>query len=104
MNEQRHALITLGSPVASAEVSERLGEVDVHFHVDAGHTTPGVRSRLVAEVFALPELRESHQLRASMPLGDAELLGELRRRCPSHSTRAAGATCLVEASLAAARE
>jgi hypothetical protein len=86
-------------PDARAAVT--LGEVAVAvgFDVSGGHVAPDARARIVAEVFALPALRNSQHLRAAVPLGDTELLVELRRRCPALSTRAAGSTCLVDAEL-----
>lgn len=105
VNEQLHFLITVGTgPVATADVTRHGGDVDVHFHVDGGHAPPGTRARLMAQVFARPELRGCRRLHASMPIGDAELLEELRRRCSAQSTRAAGASCLIEGSLDATGE
>lgn len=100
MAKRDGALIVVGAGQdAQATVSSGEGTVEITFYVCGGHVAPGVRRNVVAEVFALPELRRSWQFHASLPLGDTELLAELRRRCPSLSTRAAGATCLVEANL-----
>ena len=85
-----------------ADVTYRDTEVDVHFHVRSGHVPPDARGSVVDAVFELPGLREYRLLRASLPIGDAELLQLLRRRCPALSARAAGATCLVDAELDAA--
>jgi hypothetical protein len=84
---------------AVADVTYRDTEVDVHFHVRSGHVAADARAGVVDAVFELPGLREHRLLRASIPIGDAELLHQLRRRCPSLSARAAGATCLVDAEL-----
>jgi hypothetical protein len=86
--------------VAGAEVTAGSSCVDVHFHVRGGHVPAKVRADLVDTVFELPEVGPQRLLQASVPLGDAELLDALRRRCSSMDTRAAGATCLVDGVLA----
>lgn len=90
-------LVRSGSALAEVRVDDDV--VDVHFSTPAGHQPTDVRSSLVAAVFDLPELRTSRLLRATVPLGDAELLIQVRRRCPSARSRAAGASCLVDAPL-----
>jgi hypothetical protein len=89
---------------ACADVIRREAEVEIHFHTRGGHVPQGVRRLLVEAVFDLPELRERRRLLASVPIGDAELLDQLRRRCESMDTRAAGATCLVDAELGPAQD
>ena len=73
--------------------------VSVTFAIAAGHLPTHVRRELVDAVFKLSELRESHHLRVTMPLGDAELLASLRAHCGQLNARAAGSTCLLEADL-----
>jgi hypothetical protein len=100
-------MATVSSPgydrqaVASVELFDDDGDagVAVTFEIAAGHLPPHVRRELVEAVFALPELRDSHRLRVTMPLGDAELLESLRARCHDLNTRAAGSTCLVDGDL-----
>lgn len=84
---------------AQAAVSVDQAVVDVHFDKRGGHVLPGTRAELVDAVLALPQLRSANRLRASIPIGDAEIITQLTRRCPSMHTRAAGATCLVDADL-----
>lgn len=103
MTPTRRHHLTASGRAAVASVTADDTEVDVHFHIRAGQLAPGTRARIVARVFALPELRDRKALRATVPLGDAELLHQLRRRCTSLSARAAGATCLVDADLGGAR-
>lgn len=68
----------------------------VDFHVPSGHVPPSARAHVVAAVFELPQMHGGH-LTMSLPLGDAELLDQLRRRCHRFASRAAGSTCLVDA-------
>jgi hypothetical protein len=44
-------------------------------------------------------LTSSSTVEASLPLGDAELLTELCQHCANINTRAAGSTCLVQATV-----
>jgi hypothetical protein len=89
-----------GRCVASVEFDDDREEgVTVTFEIAAGHLPPHVRRELVEAVFALPELRDSHHLRVTMPLGDVELLASLRTHCHELNTRAAGSTCLVDGDL-----
>lgn len=69
----------------------------VDFHVPSGHVPTSARAGVVAAVFDLPQVHAGARLRMSLPLGDAELLAQLRRRCRHFASRAAGSTCLVEA-------
>jgi hypothetical protein len=68
----------------------------VDFHVPSGHVPPSARAGVVAAVFDLPQVHLGH-VKMSLPLGDAELLDQLRRRCRRFASRAAGSTCLVDA-------
>src|ERR1700761_7215332 len=72
-------------------------EVRVAVEVTAGHLPVAARSELVEAVFELPEVRHRHRVRATVPLGDSELLEAFARHCPNLRTRAAGASCLVDA-------
>jgi hypothetical protein len=64
-----------------------------------GHITPGTRASLVDTVMDLPEVRERSRLKAAMPIGDSETLGRLRERCDDATTRAAGASALLDADI-----
>lgn len=90
-----------GQAVASVALYDDDGEagVAITFEIAAGHLPPHVRRELVDAVFALPELRDSHHLRVTMPLGDGELLAGLRARCHDLNSRAAGSTCLLDGDL-----
>jgi hypothetical protein len=88
---------------ASADITPSEQVTRVVISVPAGHLPTRLRRDLMDAVFELPGLRSPTVLAASIPLGDMELLTEFRRRCDHVSTRAAGATCLVDASIAAGR-
>jgi hypothetical protein len=60
---------------------------------------PGSRARLVDAIMDLPEVRESSQLKAAIPLGDSESLERLRQRADKVTTRPAGSTAMVDATL-----
>lgn len=88
-----------GTPIAQADVSIERECVCVTFHLDAGHLPVGVRPELVDSVFSLPDIEDHSILEAAIPLGDTVLLDALRERCSSVTTRAAGATCLIEGTI-----
>ncbi len=86
--------------VAAAEVSQQPGgTARASLHAVSGHVTPGRRADLVDAVVDLPEVRDSARLEATIPLGDAETLGRLRERTQDTTSRPAGSTALVDASL-----
>lgn len=87
---------TEGRAVATAEVYDG-PVVQLRFRIDHGHLPMQVRRRLIDAVFDLPLLQSPRPIQASLPLGDAELLAALRSHCAKVDTRAAGATCLVDA-------
>jgi hypothetical protein len=53
----------------------------------------------VDAVVDLPEVQASRRLEATIPLGDSESLDRLRERAGETTTRSAGSTALVDASL-----
>ena len=61
--------------------------------------TPGRRADLVDAVVDLPEVQASSRLEATIPLGDGETLDRIRERTEETTSRAAGSTALVDASL-----
>ena len=91
-----------GRTVAAAEViiSEQSGgTARVSLRAEAGHITPGRRASLVDAVLDLPQVRESARLEAAFPLGDGESLQRLRQRCQDVTSRSAGCSTLLDASL-----
>ena len=86
--------------VATAEVSQRAGGTTrASLHAASGHVAPGRRADLVDAVVDLPEVQASNRLEATIPLGDGESLDRLRERTEETTSRAAGSTALVDASL-----
>src|ERR1039458_2749583 len=86
--------------VAAAEVSQRPGgTARASLHAASGHVAPGHRTDLVDAVVDLPEVQESSRLEATIPLGDGETLDRLRERTEETTSRPAGSTTLVDASL-----
>jgi len=86
--------------VAAAEVSQRPGgTARATLHAASGHVAPGHRTDLVDAVVDLPEVQESSRLEATIPLGDGETLDRLRERTEETTSRPAGSTTLVDASL-----
>jgi hypothetical protein len=65
----------------------------------SGHIAPGSRASLVDAVMDLSEVRESSRLKAAIPLGDSESLERLRQRADDVTTRPAGSTALVDATI-----
>jgi hypothetical protein len=57
------------------------------------------RVSLVDAVMDLPEVRASACLKATVPLGDTELLERLRQRMCDAVTRPAGCTALLDADI-----
>ncbi len=88
--------------VASAQVDASPDTPDTaqaSLHAEAGHLPVGTRASLVDAVLDLPELQGSTHLEATVPLGDAESLQRLRERTDNLTTRAAGASALIDADL-----
>lgn len=86
--------------VAAAEVSQRPGgTARASLHAVSGHVAPGRRADLVDAVVDLPEVQASSRLEATIPLGDSETLDRLRERTEETTSRPAGSTALVDASL-----
>jgi hypothetical protein len=88
--------------VASAQVDASPDTPDTaqaSLHAEAGHLAVGTRASLVDAVLDLPELQGSTHLEATVPLGDAESLQRLRERTDNMTTRAAGASALIDADL-----
>jgi hypothetical protein len=86
--------------VAAAEVSQRPGgTARASLHAASGHVAQGRRADLVDAVVDLPEVQASNRLEATIPLGDSETLGRLRERTEETTSRPAGSTALVDASI-----
>ena len=68
-------------------------------HLESGQLPAGTRQRLVDAVLDAPEVSSRKHVQVALPLGDSEILDRIHERCDTSDTRAAGATCLVEADL-----
>ncbi len=91
--------------VATAEVSRHAGgTARASLHAPSGHVDPGSRASLVDAVVDTPEVQESTRLEATVPLGDSVALDRLRERTEESTTRPAGSTALMDATLPGARE
>ncbi|HLH58126.1 MAG TPA: hypothetical protein VKV33_03135 [Streptosporangiaceae bacterium] len=91
-----------GHTVASADVTtveKDARTAQASLRAASGHIAPGTRTHLVDKVMDLPEVKDSARLEASLPIGDSETLGRLRERCEDVSTRAAGASALLDAEI-----
>ena len=96
-NRSRVTVQKDGQPVATADIFEDSLGIQVRFNIEHGHLPMQVRRQLVDAVFDLPTMRTIRTVRASIPLGDVDLLNGLRSHCARIDTRAAGSTCLVDA-------
>jgi hypothetical protein len=74
-------------------------EARASLHVESGHLPVGARRRLVDAMLDAPEISSCQHVQVALPLGDGEILDRIRQRCDIDEMRAAGATCLVEATL-----
>lgn len=90
-----------GQTVAAADVTipPETDTAQASLRAAPGHITPGRRASLVDAVMDLPEVQESSRLEATVPLGDSETLGRLRERSDNPTTKAAGASALLDADL-----
>ena len=68
-------------------------------HLESGHLPAGTRQRLVDAVLDAPEVSARQHVQVALPLGETEILDRIHERCDTSDTRAAGASCLVEADL-----
>src|SRR5664279_3659136 len=102
-DNHRHVEVTDGDhAVAFAEIdlpADHDEPARAALHAESGHLPPGSRSDLVDAVLDLPEIQDREHLAATVPLGDSESLHRLQDRCDDVTTRAAGATALVEVDL-----
>lgn len=73
------------------------GELRLRLHIVGGHQPPWIRRLLIANALDRAAATEAHHLTVTAPLGDSQLLALIRDRCTHVTTRAAGATCLIEA-------
>ena len=68
-------------------------------HAQSGHLPAGSRTNLIDAILELPEVQASGHLEVTVPLGDAESIQRLGQRTYRMTTRAAGASVLIDADL-----
>lgn len=88
-----------GRRVASADIEVVENATRTSLRVEAGHLPAGTRERLVDAVLDSPEVDASRHIEASIPIGDTDMLRRLRERCDITESRAAGASCLINAEI-----
>lgn len=87
-----------GRPIGSAEIDVvDAGIVRASLHVESGQLPAGSRHRLVDALLDDAAVCSCAQLQVALPVGETEMLDRIRERCAVHGTRAAGATCLIDA-------
>jgi hypothetical protein len=86
-----------GRRVASADIEIVEDTARASLSVETGHVAAGTREHLVDAVLDSPEVNASQQLQVAIPIGDADMLHRIRERCDNAETRAAGASCLIDA-------
>jgi len=82
-----------GRLLAEAVVESHPDLVDAMLRVEAGHIAPGTTTRLVDAVLDLIQVPPGTPLEMTFPTGQAEMLEQIRRRCPDLTTRVAGVSC-----------
>ena len=90
---------TAGAPIGLSSPRSTPDTAQVSLHAESGHLPVGSRASLVDAVLDLPEVQNSTHLEATVPLGDAESLQRLSERTDHMTTRAAGASALIDAEL-----
>jgi hypothetical protein len=82
-----------GRLLAEAVVRSHPDLVEAMLRVESGHIAPGTTSRLVDAVLDLMRVPPGTALEMTFPTGQAEMLEQIRRRCPNLTTRVAGVSC-----------
>jgi hypothetical protein len=104
----RESIVSDFRHITIFDAGQLLAEADVHFdsdliaaqlRVESGHLPPGTRTQLVDAILELPHARPGTALELTVPAGDAEMLQRVRERCTSVHTRAAGASCRLNATV-----
>ncbi|WP_029368720.1 hypothetical protein [Mycobacterium sp. UM_WWY] len=87
--------------VAFADIRPSSSAIELCIDIAAGNPSPRVRRQLVDAVFHLDVMHNPVTLRATLPLGDVDLLDDVALHCVDIHTRAAGGSCLVDGHLTA---
>src|SRR4051794_36610293 len=79
-----------GRLLAEAVVESHPDLIDAMLRVEAWHSAPGTTVRLVNAVLNLIQVPAGTTLQMTFPTGRAEMLEQIRSRCPEVTTRVAG--------------
>ena len=82
-----------GRLLAEAVVESHPDLVEAMLRVEAGQIAPGATARLVDAVLDLMQVPAGTALEMTFPTGEAEMLEQIRSRCPDVTTRVAGVSC-----------
>jgi hypothetical protein len=88
-----------GRRIASADIEVLEKATRMSLRVEAGHVPAGTRERLVDAVLDSAEVSASRQIEAAIPIGDTDMLHRIQERCDATQSRAAGASCLIDAEI-----
>ena len=92
-NFQRIVIEDDGRLLAEAVVESHPDLVEAMLRVEAGPIPSGATSRLVDAVLDLIQVPAGTALEMTFPTGEAEMLEQIRSRCPNITTRVAGVSC-----------
>jgi hypothetical protein len=97
-----HVNIVAGyADVAFADIRPSSSAIELSIDIAAGNPSPRLRRELIDAVFHLDVMHNPVTLRATLPLGDVDLLDDVALHCADIHTRAAGGSCLVDGHLSA---
>jgi hypothetical protein len=68
--------------------------VRASLHVESGHVPPATRGQLVDALLEITQAQPGTSLQITFPVGEAEILEQMRQRCREVEVRAAGASCM----------
>lgn len=88
-----------GRLVAEAVVETHPDLVDAMLRVAAGPIPPATATRLVHAVLDLVQVPAGTPLEVTFPTGEAEMLEQIRTRCPDVTTRVAGLRCRLHTTI-----
>ena len=97
MSKLQHVVIEdRGRLLAEAVVAVHPDLVEAWLRVEAAPTPPGATSRLVDAVLDQIQVPAGTALEMTFPTGEAEMLEQIRHRCPDVTTRVAGVSCRLQ--------
>lgn len=92
-----------GTSVGQVTISWEGDTANLTFSVEPGHLPAAARRALVSEAFRELPTQSVRRVRATLPLGDVDLLAAVTERVCQPRLRAAGGSCLLDAALTPAR-